>query len=236
MASISIVIVNWNSGKYLESCISSILQNNSPLINEIIIIDNNSSDGSINKIQENTKIRLIKSSENLGFAKACNLGASYATSEFILFLNPDTLFLNNPLNEILNFLGNPKNSQVGICGIKLIDEDQQVSKSCSRFPSLKSLFIHSIGLNNVFKIWASPMLDFDHQENLKVDQVIGAFFFVRRHIFKELNGFDERFYVYYEEVDFSLRAKNIGYSSYFLADSVAMHAGGGSSKNVKSLR
>lgn len=233
---VSIVIVNWNSGDYLNQCIASINQEKIMDSSEIIIVDNNSDDHSLEKINYIKDIIIIKSEVNLGFAKACNLGAKQASSEFILFLNPDTVFLSNPINPILRFMSSPENASVGICGIKLLDQNRNVAKSCSRFPSLKSLFVHCLGLNKIFKSFASPMLNFDHMQNTEVDQVIGAFFFIRSELFQMLDGFDERFFVYYEEVDFSLRAREIGYRSFFLADEEAMHIGGGSSDNVKSTR
>jgi GT2 family glycosyltransferase len=129
----------------------------------------------------------------------------------------------------------PENGSVGICGVRHIDASGKTATSCARFPSLRIFLWKMTGLAQLFpKVFPTHLLAGDEcRESKEVDQVIGAYFLVRRSLFEALNGFDERFFVYFEEVDFSRRAKKQGYSSYYLADVTLYHRGGGSSKTKR---
>ena len=234
--SIDVVIVNWNSGKLLFDCIESIIEYGKPYVSKVFIIDNGSSDDSEKFLQNLPQFNLIQANKNLGFSKACNLGADQSESEFILFLNPDARIYADTLEKVLAFMETEENSKVGICGVQLHNEKGEVARSSSRFPSLKGILSHSIGLSKMFPILGSAMSEWDHLNTNTVDQVIGAFFFVRQSTFQELTGFDEQFFVYFEEVDFSFRAKQLGWNSVFFVGAQAFHVGGGISQQVKSNR
>ena len=234
---ISIVIVNWNSGIFLFKCLESIVKNDNLHIDKIVVVDNSSSDDSL-KLLDNiisNKINILKLDYNAGFAAACNAGSNHVDSEYLLFLNPDAKITENSISLPLEFLAQEKNKKIGICGISLYENDNKAI-SCSRFPSLRLLFFESIGLSKIIKSIGRPMKDFNHNYDQEVDQVIGAFYIVRRKLFEDLKKFDETFFVYYEEVDFALRAKQAGYRTYFMSKPKALHYGGGTSENVKSLR
>jgi GT2 family glycosyltransferase len=117
---ISIVIVNWNTGLYLQKCLKSILKNKNNFINKIVVVDNASTDNSHKIIPRSKKIILLKNKNNLGFARACNQGAALLKSKYILFLNPDTRLLKNTLKKVLIFMECAANSNIGICGVKMI--------------------------------------------------------------------------------------------------------------------
>ena len=119
---IDIVIVNWNAGKLIQSCIESIHRYDDAVVNNIFVVDNGSTDGSDSKIGNRPLVTLIRAKENLGFAKACNLGAGYATSEFVLFLNPDTLIFPDTFKRVLGYMSEPEQVSCGICGIQLLDD------------------------------------------------------------------------------------------------------------------
>lgn len=236
---IDIVIVNWNAGKLLSDCVSSIQQYEHGLVNKVIIVDNASTDDSLSYLPNNyEKLYIINQKENVGFAKACNIGAHLSTSDYILFFNPDARIMEDSLQKTLIFMEDEKNSSIGICGVKLLDENTRVQRHCAYFPTLTTYFSHCTGLSAIFskRFKSHFMVDFDHLDSLCVDQVIGAYFFVRRKLFSLLNGFDEKYFVYFEDLDFSLRAKNIGWKSFYYADAVAYHKGGGVSAQVKSRR
>ena len=233
---IDIVIVNWNAGLLLRNCVESVNKYSADVVSKVVIVDNGSSDGSVKMVSDCEGVTLVQSNVNLGFGRACNLGASYCDSEFILFLNPDACLHNDTLSCVLKFMGNEKNSNVGICGVQLENENGEIARSCSRFPSVMGLFSHAVGLSRLIPRLGNPMSDWDHLTSKTVDQVIGAFFFVRRRVFDQLQGFDERFFVYFEEVDFAYRAKILGWSNFFVADAQAFHLGGGVSRQVKSQR
>jgi GT2 family glycosyltransferase len=233
---VDIVIVNWNAGSYLQDCIKSIVDNKNENIGNVVIVDNGSTDNSLSFLpNDKTYINIIREKINHGFGKACNIGATYTDSKYILFLNPDTKINESSINESINFMEKQSSSDVGICGIQLKDK-HGISASCSRFPSVLNILSSSIGLSKLFFKLGAPMKDFSHESSIEVDQVMGAFFFIRRDLFYQCNGFDEQFFVYFEEVDLSKRIKDLGFKSFFLADCNAFHAGGGVSQQVKAKR
>lgn len=233
---ISLVIVNWNAGAQLKACIDSITQFGSDYVDKVIVVDNGSIDGSESAIEHVPNVKLIRANENLGFGKACNLGALYASSEYLLFLNPDAALYEDTLAKVINYMHDPVNERVGICGVQLIDENGHVARSCARFPSVSGFIAHAAGYDRLHPSTGNAMSEWDHLATRRVDQVMGAFFLVRRDLFQKLEGFDEQFFVYFEEVDFSFRAKQTGWLSYYLADAQAFHAGGGTSDQVKARR
>lgn len=241
MIKFDIVIVNWNSGEQLKNCLQSIEKSNKSNcdLNSIIVVDNASVDDSISNLcYPSLPIQLIKNNTNLGFGKACNIGAKDCQSNFILFLNPDMIVYEDTFLNLFKYIENNDNEDIGIYGIQLHDEDKEVQKTCARFPTVWNFVVRSLGLNKLnnrlFKSYT--MHEWDHLSSREVDQVMGAFFMVKRSLFESLDGFDERFFVYYEELDFSKRASDIGYLSKYIVEAKAYHKGGGTSENVKAMR
>jgi GT2 family glycosyltransferase len=231
-----VIIVNWNAGQKLYNCINSVMQYGQPFVNKIIVVDNGSTDGSEIAINSLPSVNLIRSDINLGFAKACNIAASHADSEFILFLNPDASLFPDSLTKLIDFMKKTENKKIGICGIQLIDEYGHISRSCARLPTASNFIAHAIGIDRLFPKLGYLMREWDHTTNKIVDHVIGAFYLVRCELFKQMGGFDERFFVYLEDLDFSVRARQIGWTTYYLADAQAFHSGGGVSWKVKDRR
>ncbi|MDO9424798.1 MAG: glycosyltransferase family 2 protein [Methylobacter sp.] len=230
------VIVNWNAGIQLRECVDSVIQHGHSYINRIIVIDNGSTDGSENAVEGLPNVTLIRAGFNLGFGKACNLGAAQASTDFILFLNPDARLFADTLAGAFSFMQRPENAKVGICGVQLIDEQGHIARSCTRFPSACGFAVHATGLDRIIPKLGHFMSDWDHTSTRQVDQVIGAFFLLRRTVFNALHGFDETFFLYFEDLDISYRAKQMGWSSTYFAEVKAFHAGGGTSKQVKAKR
>ena len=173
---ISIIIVNWNSGEFLRSCIASIEQNNSNLVDAVVIVDNGSVDGSDGGNETFDNLKLIRAGVNLGFSEACNLGAQNSKSEYLLFLNPDAELHADTLPRVCAYMQDPVNTKVGICGVQLLHESGKVSRSCARLPSVAAFAAHSVGLSRVMPRLGSAMAEWDHTQTRPVDQVIGAFF------------------------------------------------------------
>jgi GT2 family glycosyltransferase len=241
MPTLSIIIVNWNAGRQLYACLSSVVEAAAApdvMLKDVIVVDNGSTDGSENSIEGLPNVTLIRAGANLGFGKACNLGAIHAASEFLLFLNPDARLFPGSLPKVIEFMTSPESATIGICGIKLTDESGNFTTSAARFPTLKIMTGKILGLARLFPGFfpSHLMTATELMHSAVVDQVIGAFFLVRREVYEVCGGFDERFFVYFEEVDFSLRAKKLGYASYYLADAMAYHKGGGCSDKVKAAR
>ncbi len=238
---IDIVIVNWNAGQQIIDCVDSILKYKDGSINKVVIVDNLSTDNSVERLREswNESILIIENLKNLGFAKGCNVGAEVCNSDHVLFLNPDTIINKETFSNINTFLSDINNDSFGVLGAQLSDENNHVSCTCSRFPEVKHFFSKCLGLNRLFKSLHSlnhHMKEFDHLTYREVDQVMGAFFLVPNDIFKQLNGFDERFFVYFEEVDFCYRVKESGYKVIFNPEIKALHVGCGTTENVKGFR
>lgn len=237
---VDIVIVNWNTGPLLRECLESIVVDERGFtLDRVIVVDNASSDRSLDGLDKiGLPLILIRNSENRGFAAACNQGARDSRADYLLFLNPDTRLFADSLSVPLAFLEAPQNKTVGICGIQLVDDSGNVSRSCARFPTPGRLCAWMLGLDRIFpRFFRSHLMqEWRHDTSMHVDQVIGAFFMVRRWLYDHLGGFDERFFVYQEEVDFSLRAQQLGWRSYYLAEAKAYHKGGASSGQVKAKR
>ena len=236
-ASVDIVIVNWNAGSQLRECVNSVLEHGS-CVDRVIVVDNGSTDGSADSVEGLPGVDLVRTGKNLGFAAACNLGAAKVSAPYILFLNPDTRVEARSFSVPLVFMERAENARIGICGIQLVDEQGRISRTCARFPTLGRLTAQALGLNKIpgLRQMGLHMTDWDHGQTTEVDHVIGAFFLIRRSLFESLGGFDERFFVYLEDLDLSFRARSLCYKSVYLADAQAFHAGGGTSCQVKDVR
>ncbi|MCF6236228.1 MAG: glycosyltransferase [Gammaproteobacteria bacterium] len=240
-ASLDIIIVNWNAGQQLRDCLESIIlaQNSGVSLGRVVVVDNGSSDSSLKGLDSlSLPLDIVLNSVNRGFGAACNQGAALCNSRYLLFLNPDTKLFDNSLDIPMAFMENEVNKGVGICGIQLVDEKGQVARTCAYFPSLSRFFTQAVGLNKLQGLRGSGvhMDEWNHYSDKLVDHVIGAFFFMRRTMFESLSGFDERFFVYLEDVDFSLRAKQSGWETSYLTEAQAFHLGGGTSSQVKAHR
>lgn len=242
MNALGIVIVNWNSGDQLRQCLATLpaaasqLPASSPLL-RVVVVDNGSTDGSADGLAL-PRIDLVvqRNADNRGFAAACNQGAAAMQTSLLLFLNPDTRLFVDSLAGPVNLLLRQDQSRTGIVGIALVDDAGRVAPSCARFPRAWHFASHAIGLDRLWPRAGQQMLEWDHGHTRAVDQVIGAYFLVRRALFESLAGFDERFFVYFEEVDFAWRARQAGWASVYLADTRAYHRGGGTSDAVRDVR
>lgn len=239
--SIDIVIVNWNTGVHLRACVKSIANADRAglTIGRISVVDNASSDGSLDNLDGgNLRVEVVRNPSNRGFSAACNQGAAGTTADYLLFLNPDTALYRDSLSGPIVYMEDADHADVGICGVRLLDDNGVQTTSCARFPSLKTFTGEALGLSRIWPQMFRPhLLSADEcQVTRDVEQIIGAFFLVRRTVFEALHGFDERFFVYYEEVDFAFRARQSGFRSVYLADVSVYHRGGLSSDQVKAAR
>lgn len=239
--SVHVVIVNWNTGEYLRECLTSIGQADldGVAVSRVTVVDNASSDDSARGLQAVTyPLDVIHNSDNVGFAAACNQGAAGSEADYLLFLNPDTRLFPGTLATVAQFMESEDSTGVGICGVEIVDGEGRPEVSCARFPDLRVFFGRITGLDALFpRIFPSYHLtSAELSESRLVDQVIGAFFFVRRELFSRLGGFDPRYFMYFEEVDFALRARRSGVRSYFLKEASAFHAANVSSDQVRGPR
>jgi len=183
-------------------------------------------------------LRIVRNAQNVGFAAACNQGAAGLVSDFLLFLNPDTRLRAGCLEKPIEFLDQPSNHSVGVVGVQLVNSNGEVTRSCARRPSARSMIGQSLGLGRVLPSLFPPHFELEwlHDAVRQVHQVMGAFFFIRRRLFNELDGFDERFFVYFEDLDLSIRARDRGWTSVYLATARAVHHGCGSTDSIRGQR
>ena len=238
---LDIIIVNWNSGTQLRRCLSSVsaAARDGVQLDRVVVVDNNSHDGSASELDSlHLPLQVIYNRDNLGFAKACNQGAEGSRADYLLFLNPDIQLLEASLRDPLRWMEMPEHRRIGVLGIQLVSESGEISRTCARFPTPGRLLLQSLGLDRLFPFLPLShfMVKWNHGDSREVDQVMGAFFLVRREVFESIRGFDERFFVYYEDVDFAYRARKAGWLSYYYAQARAEHKGGGTTSQIKGRR
>ncbi len=239
MKHIDIVIINWNAGSLLAEAVDSILQSSYDL-NEvsIIVIDNASSDNSIKLLPSHPSIKIIYNKENVGFGSACNQGINIGQSEYFLLLNPDTKLFSDTLKKSVQLM--EKCKEVSVLGVKHVDDNGNVRPSCSHFPTTFDFIVLTLGLYQLLpKLFRSPiiMMNYDYEKAGNVDQVMGSYMFTRKSdIEKYKLRMDERFFVYYEDLDFSKRLHDLGGISYYVPTISIVHKENGTTDQIKGKR
>lgn len=234
---LSVIIVNYNVKHFLEKCLHSVIKACKGLDAEIIVVDNSSSDGSREFLTPLfPQVTFLWMNENLGFAKANNRGLQHASGEYVLFLNPDTVVPEDCFTACMDFLKQKQNN--GALGIRMIDGNGSYLKESKRgFPSLSASFFKLSGLSALFpnsKLFASYyMAHLPENKNAEVDVLAGAYMMIPKKILDEVGSFDERFFMYGEDVDLSYRIKKAGFHNYYFADKTIVHFKGESSKQDK---
>ncbi|MFA6422556.1 MAG: glycosyltransferase family 2 protein [Candidatus Buchananbacteria bacterium] len=235
---ISIVIVSWNVKDLLQKCLNSIINNPLYELTETFVVDNASKDGSAEMVKEKfPQINLIASDKNLGFAKGNNVALKKCTGDYILFLNPDTEIFTDTLQKSVEFMA--QNPNCGIMGCKMLYGDKSFQPSVRRFPSLWPIFLMLIKAPKIFKkikaIDRYMATDFDYNKAQEVDQVMGAYMFVKKEVIDRVGAFDERFFYWFEEVDFCLRVKKAGFKIMYDPKTIIIHHGGKSFAQQKTI-
>lgn len=222
---VSIIIVTYNSADYIIDCLNSIYQYTYTFPIQIIVIDNNSKDLTLEKIKQfNRKIEVVQNRQNYGFAKACNQGIKISKGEYILFLNPDTVFKNNALNELYSFMEETSSSDVWCVGAQLYDEDNLPLISSRKFPTLTDVFLEQFGIKNLVNSFFPNQFRLKIQRKINVcDYVLGCNMFIRKSRVDDIGLFNELFFLYYEETELSLRAKKLGYSCSIVPSAEIIH-------------
>ena len=235
---LSVIIINYNARDLLNQCLISVQNANADIENEIIVVDNNSNDGSQELLTNSFKqIQFHFLKENMGFAKACNLGYRNSTGEFVLFLNPDTIISTDCLKQCISFLENTIDA--GALGVRMIDGKGKFLKESKRgFPSPATSFFKLFGFAKLFphsktfaKYYSGQLPE---KETNPVDVLSGAFMMIRKNVLEKVDGFDEDFFMYGEDIDLSYRITKAGYKNYYLGSITITHLKGGStSYNLK---
>lgn len=231
---LSIIIVNYNVKYFLEQCLFSIEKAIGALEAEVIVVDNNSWDDSVAYLEARFYwVRFIINESNSGFAKACNLGLSLSTGKFVLFLNPDTIVPEDTFSKCLHFLKNIPDA--GAVGVRMLDGSGRFLKESKRaFPSPLTSLFKLFGFSKLFprsKVFSKYHLgDLDEHKIHKVDVLAGAFMMVNREVLEKTGAFDEKFFMYGEDVDLSYRIQKGGYNNYYFPEVSIIHFKGESTK------
>ena len=225
----SFVIVTYNNADSIEPCLSSIEKWNSEMY-EVIVVDNSPGDDTALAVQRfveaqpDRPVWLVDPGENVGFARGCNKGAGLAKGEFLFFLNPDTQLANDAGRLLANCMA--EHPRCLAAGPAIYNLDGQIQRTCRNLPNLARIILDAAGLDH----WLGhyTLTRFRHDVARQVEQIIGAAMLIRRKDYERLGGLDERFFIYFEEVDFCKRLLDVGGEIWFWPRARVQHLGGGS--------
>ncbi len=230
---LSIIIVSWNVKEKLRQNLKTLFKNQGDLNMEVFVVDNNSHDGSVEMVKnEFNQVKLIANNDNLGFARANNQAIAKARGKYILLLNPDMCIQKDALNNMVAWMNN--NPQAFIASLKLINESGEIIKHIRKFPTLWDQLIIVLKIPHIFPGILNKYIqkDFDYSKPSQVDSVRGSFFMFRN-IGKKL---DERYFIWFEEVDFCRQAKEDGREVWYTPVATAIDYVGQSFNQVNSFK
>lgn len=233
---LSVVIVTYRVLPFLEQCLSSLLLAIDQTSTEIIVVNNQGGDASDDLIvQHFSNVQLISLKENIGFAKACNIGWRKAQGKHILFLNPDTLVSQQSIASALQQL--EQENSCGAVGIRMVDGSGQFLPESKRsFPTIKNAFFKLSGLASLFgksayfNAYARP--DIANDDIAKIDVLAGAFLMVKKNVLEAINGFDESYFMYGEDIDLCKKIADAGYQLMYIGSESILHFKGESSRKM----
>jgi GT2 family glycosyltransferase len=233
---VDIILVSYNTAEYTLKALASVYNETEKGTFNLIVVDNNSQDDSVIKIKQHfPQITLISSDRNLGFAGGVNLATSYAKSDYILLLNPDTVILDHAIDRLLEFA--QEQPQQGIWGGITLNNDLSInSHNAWSEETISTLLFSVFGLNRIFKhscFFNRANYGCWQRDSIKeVDVLQGSFFLTSKVLWDQLNGLDERFFMYAEEADYCYRAKKLHHRPLITPDAQIIHHGGGSETNL----
>jgi GT2 family glycosyltransferase len=235
---VTVVIVSFNTRELLRECIESLQDGAGGVRFETVVVDNASRDGSADMVAAQfSDVQLIRSETNLGFARANNRGFEVARGRYIVLLNSDAFLKPGALALSVEHM--EKNPMAGLGGARLVGRDGSWQPAARMFPSPLNDLLMMSGLaanyptsqffGRADRTWADP------SEAAVVDWVPGAYSIIRKDVLNRIGGFDQRFFLYYEEVDLCRRIRAAGYEIWYWPDVVTVHLGGESSRKVSGL-
>jgi GT2 family glycosyltransferase len=231
---VSIIIVSWNTRDYLKQCLESLASAVCRYPMEIIVVDNASSDGSPELVENSfSHVRLIRNSTNLGFAKANNLGIANSNGHYLCLINSDIKVLPDCISRLIDYC--EQHPEAGMVGPRIIGGDGKLQRSCRGFPTLWNMFCRALALDTIFpknKLFAGYSLSYWPQNSTRsVDILTGCFWLIRWETLVRVGLLDESFFMYGEDMDWCRRFWLNGSSRVFVPSAEAIHYGGASSSN-----
>lgn len=228
---LSIIIVNWNTKKYLLQCLGSIFKIGQKYSGEVIVVDNASQDGSEAEAKKKfPTIQLIENEENLGFAKATNQGLRKAEGRYLLLLNPDTQVKEGALERLIVFMD--VCPEAGVAGAQLLNADGSKQNSIANFPSLGTELLNKSLLRRLFPS-RFPGKGENYLEPIEVESVIGACMMVRREAMEQVGVLDENYFLFLEETDWCFQMKRAGWKVFHVPHAEIYHFQGKSAETKK---
>lgn len=234
MYDISIIIVSWNAKDFLFDCLQSIEEDGSSLTKEIIVVDNDSTDGSAEMVEKcYPEVRLIKNEHNYGFAKANNIGIAVSQGRYICLVNSDVKVFKECFNRLYDHI--EQNPSIGVIAPRMLNGDLSLQYTCRRFPSIWNLFCSAMALNRIFPntpfFSSDQMFYFKHDVVRQIEVIAGCFLMVRRQACEQVGLLDDQFFMYAEDMDWCKRFWTAGWQIVYFPMAESIHYGGGSSKN-----
>jgi len=235
MIDVSIIIVSCNTKKYLIDCLNSAIESPCRYMSEIIVVDNASTDGSCEAVASQfPQVTLIKNKENLGFAKANNIGIRQCQGRYVCLVNSDVIVLPSCVEKLVEYMD--KNPNVGMTGPRILNPDRTLQVSCRHFPSIWNNLCQTLCLHYLFpksRFLSEPFMTYwAHDTIQKVDAVGGMFCMVSRQALDKAGLLDEDFFIYAEDLDWCKRFDTQNYDIMFFPEAQAIHFGGKSSSNA----
>lgn len=232
---LSIILVSWNTRDYLLGALRSIYKNPPSCDLEVIVVDNASEDGTAQAVaREFPGATLIANERNVGYAEGNNQGLALASGDFLLLLNPDVLVHPRTLDRAIAHL--QQHPDAAAVGARQLNPDGSVQPSLRGFPTPLAVFFEAAGLSRLFPrsrlFGAYRMTWFGYDREADVDQPMGTFLLIRREALEAVGTLDERFPIFFNEVDWCFRARRAGWRIRFSPDIVITHFGGGSTRQV----
>lgn len=233
---LSIVIINWNTRQHLIACLESIREYPPSGEYEIIVVDNASTDGSAEAVRESfPDVCLIPNEQNLGYAKGNNQAIAASGGEYILLLNPDVRVKAGAVDALIRFA--EAHRDVAAVGCRLVGTDGKVQKSCRSFPEPLGVFLEYVRLPRLFprskRIGSYRMTYFDYSTDAEVDQPMASCLLIPRKAWEDVGPFDERFPIFFNDVDWCYRAKEKGWRICFTPSAEVIHDGGASTRQAR---
>jgi GT2 family glycosyltransferase len=232
MIDVSIIIVNWNTKDLLLNCIESLYRETKNVTMEIIVVDNGSSDGSTEAVETSyPQVTVIGNNENLGFARANNVGISNSKGRYVCLVNSDIKALDAVVDQLCAYMD--QHSEIGAIGPKTVNDDMSIRVNTRKFPTLWNTFCETFFLVDLFpknKLFRGrTMTWFSHMDTRNVDVLSGCFLMVRREVVDKVGVLDDRFFIYGEDTDWCKRMNLNNWDVVFFADTKAIHYAGASS-------
>lgn len=235
MKGVSVLVISWNTRDLLAACLESIRQSNPDCVEEVIVVDNASADGSSEMVERRfPEVRLIRAGSNLGFAKGNNLAMRHAVGSMFALVNSDALVHPGCLDTLADYLD--QHPQVGLVGPRVNGGDGLLQRTCRHLPAVWNTFCRAVALDRAFGGWGifsgyevSPA---QHELLHEAEVLSGCFCLARRSAVEQVGGLDEQFFFYGEDIDWCRRFKDAGWKLVFIPNATATHFGGGSTSKA----